>query len=73
MGLIDISKILIVKDINLDSFLIKIGSELNYSDSIYPITLLIANIFAYFFILLFIFCIFIVLRNLRRRIRRIFS
>lgn len=73
MGLIDISRIMIIKPINLDSFLIDIGSELTYLDPLYPITLILSNIFAYLFILLFMFCIFIVLRNVKRRIRRIFS
>ncbi len=73
MGLIDIGKIMIIKPINLDSFLIDIGSELTYLDTLYPITLILANIFAYLFILLFMFCIFIVLRNIKRRIRRLFS
>lgn len=73
MGLIDISKIMIVKPINLDSFLIDIGSNLTTADPNYAITLLLANIFAYLFIILFMFCIFIVLRNVKRRIRRIFS
>lgn len=73
MGLIDISNFLIIKPEQLEYFLINIGSNLSNSDPTYPTTLLLSNVFAYMIIIAFIFGFSTIIRNTKRRIRRMFT
>lgn len=73
MGLVNLETLMIVNKNQFDLFLSNIDSNLTISDSSYVATLILSNILAYFFILLFISCLFLVLRIVKRKIRGVFS
>ena len=68
-SLINISSFFIVKQAHYDALLESMNLTIT-NDSNYFMGLLLANIFAYLVIIVFLFALFYVLRRIRRMIRR---
>lgn len=70
--LIDIEKFLIVKCEHLDTLILNLGLVLDKSDNNYLLTLIVANIFAYLVIILFIYLMLKINKHIFKRNRRLF-
>lgn len=70
--LIDIQKFLIVKSEHLDTLILNLGVNLNKTNDTYLLTLILANIFAYLVIYIFIALLLKISKHLFKRNRRIF-
>lgn len=67
--LISIEKFFVVKQVHYDLLLEELNITITH-DSNYFMGLLLANIFAYLVIIVFLFALFYVLRRIKRMIRR---
>lgn len=70
--LIDIEKFLVVKCEHLDTLILNLGLNLDKTNNNYLLTLIMANIFAYLVIYIFIALILKISKHIFKKNRRIF-